>query len=70
MVTRPKCPRCGNSNEGDWLYKCKNQSDHTDKKPIVVFCTDCAGGGGGIFGGLACPVCGENTKMIGKIRSE
>lgn len=64
MATYHSCRNCGNSEEGDKIYQCRECGK--------VFCKDCASFA--LFGALTgegCPACEEGTgDSLGRIESE
>lgn len=48
-MDKSKCPNCGNTNKGDFVYKCH----HCYK----VYCEECAGDG---VVDTTCPECGDS----------
>ncbi len=53
MATYPKCPNCGNDNDGENIWSCRSCG--------FVHCEDCDPDDG------RCPKCGGSTKQIGTI---
>lgn len=48
MYNKSKCPSCGNTNKGDFVYKCRLCHE--------VYCEECAGDGAV---DTTCPSCGD-----------
>jgi predicted RNA-binding Zn-ribbon protein involved in translation (DUF1610 family) len=63
MARYAQCPNCGNTGDGDAVYRCNDCRR--------IFCHSCARG---VImkwlGNPKCPFCdGENTKRVGRIGS-